>query len=378
MKAKTKSLAISFCCTLAANAAGLPIDEDKILFDYKKRFNNIISSNIFSTPAELRSNMALRDSIFDHLSKENAGQPLVNPQELEALWAYYIESKFGSKEAFSSKIKEGYLNEADVKARFKDNLVLLRYFKKEVEPKVKQDLEHRGYILDYAEEHNINYESEALKHEFFNTVEAYGGQKRFEKYLQENYLSVADVFYFIKSDFLKPLIKEDLFKQKLRYDEAYRDNIEKDINEYYQNHKESQYHILDKYYFSEIYVTKEKENSKITEQKAMLSKLHAELQSSNSATETIHKYPQVQYIELLEPLTSDSKLYSNLIRSSLIGKSPNYISPVLENKSAYYILILNKVEPGRYISLEEVHDEIYLIIKSRRLKDLEIPALSQV
>jgi hypothetical protein len=376
VKAKTKILALSFCCSLAASAAGLPIDEDKILFDYKKRFNNIISSNIFSTPAELRSNMALRDSIFDYLSKENAGQPLVKPAELEELWAYYIETKFGSKEAFTAKVKAGYLNEADVKARFKDNLVLLRYFKKSVEPRIKEDLQQRGRVLDYAEEHNISYESEAIKHEFFNTVEAYGGQKRFDKYLRENSLSVADVFYFIKSDFLAPLIKEDLFVQKLRYDSSYRDNIEKDIQEHYKNHKETLYHIPDKYYFSQIYIPKQAGNP--IEQKATVTKLLAELQSSNPVKETVSKFPGAKHYKLQEPLASDSKLYSATIKSALIGKAAGHISSILENKSAYYIVILDSVDTGRYISYDEVHDEIYLLIKARRLKDLEIPALDQV
>jgi len=48
--------------------AELPIDEDKIVFDYKKRFSDIISSSIFATPAELRSNLALRAEILDYVN----------------------------------------------------------------------------------------------------------------------------------------------------------------------------------------------------------------------------------------------------------------------------------------------------------------------
>ncbi len=317
---------------MAAVAAGLPIDEDKILFDYKKRFSDIISSNIFSSPAELRTNLALRDSILDYLTKANGGKPLIEPAELEGMWTYYINNKFGSKAIFDAKLKEGYLSEADVKERFKDNLVLLRYFKNTVEPRIREDLRKRGETLDYAEEHNIAYESEALKYQFFNTVEEYGGQKRFEKYLQDNYLSVADVFYFIKSDFVTPLIKEDLFNEKLKLDSAYKEVLERDIAEYYNNHKESKYHSEEKYYLKGY----------------------------------------------AEPLTKSSKLYSEAIKTAIIGKAANYTSPAIKTKAGTVTLTIEKVEPAYYTSLEEAHDQIYAIVKARRLKELEIPVLGQI
>lgn len=356
---------------MAAVAAGLPIDEDKILFDYKKRFSDIISSNIFSSPAELRSNLALRDSILDYLTKANGGKALIEPAELEGMWTYYINTKFGSKAIFEAKIKEGYLSESDVKERFKDNLVLLRYFKNTVEPRIREDLRKRGETLDYAEKHNTAYESEALKYQFFNTVEEYGGQKRFEKYLQDNYLSVADVFYFIKSDFMTPLIKEDLFKQKLKLDSAYKDALERDISEYYKNHKESKYYSEEKYYIKEIYIAKD--STKLAQQKTELSKLAAELHSSTPPAATLAQAKTLQ-----EPISKSSKLYAEAIKTAVIGKAANYISPLIETKTGFHILIIDKVEPAYYTSLEDAHEQIYSIVKARRLKELEIPVLGQI
>ncbi len=376
MKPATKALLLFLFIIAAANAKGLPIDQDKIIFDYKKRFNNIISSNIFSTPAELRSNKELRNAIFEYLHKQNPKQALVDNTELEKLWNFYINSKFGGRKQFETKLKQGYLSEADVKDRFRDNLVLLRYFKEQVEPRLEDELLKRAAILDYAEEHDIRYPSEALKHKFFTTVESYGGQANFNKYLEDNALSISDIFYFIKSDFLLPFIKEDCFKSKLSLDAAYRESLDKDILEYYQNHKNSKYTIPDQYYFDEVYIPKDKNKS--LELKATVNKLHSELKELANAEELCRKYPVAQYIKLKEPVRADSKLYSNLIKNAILGRSLNYISPVLENSKAYYIVIIRKIESGKQLSLDDVRAEIYDIIKERKLQALQIPSIGQI
>ncbi len=368
------SIALTATCVNPVKALGLPIDEDKILFDYKKRFNKIVSSNIFSTPAELRSNKALRDSIFDYINSQ--GTSVTSPADTERLWAQYILSKFGSRKAFDTKLKEGYLSEADVKARFKDNLTLLKYFKESVEPKIQADLSKRAEILEYADSHDIRYNSEALKHEFFNTVESYGGQKRFEKYLRDNYLSIADVFYFIKSDFISPIIKEDLFEAKLKNDPAYKDSFEKEIKEYYQNHKESKFHIEDKYYFSELFIPKG--IAKDAEIKSAMTKLLADVNAGKPIPELLRLYGSTQYYKLQAPLTKNSKLYSDMIKNALIGQAPAYISPVLENKLGFYILSIDRIEQGRYLSFEEARDQAYNAVKAQKLKYMEVPVIGQL
>ncbi len=363
MKALVKSIIILSASCLAA-AAELPIDEDKILFDYKKRFNDIISSSIFATPAELRSNLALRQEILDYVNNKDP-----HTANNENLWNYYITSKFGTRAEFEAKLKQGYLDEADVKARFMDNLVLLKYFKDSVEPRIREDLHKRGEILDYAEEHNVVYESEALKYKFFNIVEEYGGQKRFEKYLNENYLSIADVFYFAKSDFILPVIQEDLFKTKLAQDPAYLEGIERDIQEYYNNHKETKYHIEDKYYVRAIHLTKEA--AKLGEQRTPMTKLIAELNNSNP--ETLAKASK-----LTEPISRNSKLYDNVIKNAIIGKAAGYISPIIETKTGLHIFIVDRVEPAYCLSYDEVRDNLYQFIKEARIREIELPVLSQL
>jgi len=368
--------------------AELPIDEDKIVFDYKKRFSDIISSSIFATPAELRSNLALRAEILDYVnstviaseakqspdtSLRGAAEPRrSNPsgnEHNDAAWNYYISSKFGNRANFDAKLKEGYLNEADVKARFEDNLVLLKYFKNSVEPRIREDLRARGAILDYAEEHNISYESEALKYSFFNTVEEFGGQKAFEKYLADNYLSISDIFYFTKSDFILPIIQEQLYESKLKQDPAYLESIEAEIKDHYNNRKNSDYHIEDKYYLRHIYEAKNP--AKLGEQRANMTK---QLAALNAASEDA----LAKTTKLIEPLQASSKLYDKSIKTAIIGKASGYISPIIETKTGLHIFIVDKIVPGYDISYDEARDNIYQLIRQRRIKELELPVLGQI
>lgn len=368
---KKTLLSLLVGCSLVP-AAKAAIDTEKFIFSYKKNFNDIISSHLFSSPSELRAADELRTAILHYANGTG-----LSVEEEAKLWEYYINNKFKSPENFKLALENTYLDEESIRKRFRENIIFSEYFEKEVEPKLRTELEERKRILGLAYKHDINVESEIVKHHFFNIVESFGGKTEFIKYLDANQLSLKDIYFFIKTDLLEPKVKQALVEKKLLSDEEFSENFLVDVSNFYHNRKTTNFLVPAKYHFTQFYLSKsitdkDGKSFKNDALKAYMDKVANELYLETPINEINDKYPELETMMMLEPISKDSQIYRKEFKDAIVGEGLGYISEVIESDKGFHILLIDEIIPEEQISFKQVQKKIEKHIKeSYQLKDLE-------
>lgn len=317
---------------------------------YKLRkaiFEKDLVYDLFAGAADNQSTDKLRAHIREELSR--LGEDKLADEALEASWQKYISINFPGPDALKWELgKYGY-SESFVKSKFKDNLLMSRYFEKVVRPQIFSDLKKQESLVIKADQDEIDISVNEIKLKFIELGNAHGGEVSFEALLQQAGFSKEEFEHEIKKELLAAKAEE-------RLNQLTEAELQEEAKVYYHN-RIANFQIPAKMFFRQVFLDRslKEDHEQFKMLKDTLKEVHAKLIEGEDFKDLALDYADeyISFEQMIEPAVENSEIYIKDIWQSLMAMEAGQVSEIIKSKIGLHVLILDQVVEARTISFEE-------------------------
>lgn len=230
-------LATSFYNCLGANAGKKDViavvNDEEI---YLQNFNRLLTAQ---EKSYIKENSLGLFKTADKESEGNRKKTLTEAKklgivfknnELDRMWLEKVQEVGGMKK-LKAKAKAYDIPVSDIKKKFKEDVVLNRYFDKHKKDKLVEVLINEVLVIQEAENRNIDVTEDEVNNRLALLKIKSGGEAVFNKLLKQNNATVSDAENEIRNEILYNKVKKDICKSIIVHD----DEI---INYYNENDKQ--------------------------------------------------------------------------------------------------------------------------------------------
>ena len=196
-------------------------------------------------------------------------------------------------------------------------------------------------------------ENMLIREKFLQRAEEHGGKVAMREYLQREAISVKDIVETIKAE-----IAEEKLQQQFLSEEFTQKEISAAMARYYENRKNSIFTLPNRYYFSEIFISKKDKDTKSLEE--TINSLSLKLKEGEDFYLLANEFSDLKSARMLLPVMEDSQLYHPNIKEAVLNLLViDELSPVIETETGFFILKLDDMHEAELLSFEQVKAKIY-------------------
>lgn len=279
----------------------------------------------------------------------------VDSNEFDTEWADYINKTFGSADKYQLVINTNNVSDARLRSKFRDNVLLSKYFDKYVQPRLETAIAEDDQFLQDAQELHTVKDPRQFFEKYMQLVTDMGGFGVTNKFLSDHSLTSQDFINKVEEEILLSEYKKHVL-------ENLRPVTDRDIQRYYDNRSKSDYYKPRRIYFSQIFISKKTENASALIKEAYDKLLEDDFINVSKRYSELDSYKAKMH----EPIYQGSQLYHPNLQAKILQMQRGEISGIIESEAGYHIVSVDKVLEAETIPLVLVRDEIQKTLLSQR------------